>query len=122
MEQHLEVKDEALAAHLRDSGHDNLGWFVKNGVTTYFFANSGPVRTDIKRYRRTSGESISNAEGEPIADDEDSTGYASAIELCGEIQRKCQDILSSNSRRTITPNTNRTISTLNELADALLSK
>jgi hypothetical protein len=59
MEQLLEVRDEALAAHLREAGHSTQGWFTKNGVTTYFFSNSRPVRNDIKRFRRNSGETIS---------------------------------------------------------------
>jgi hypothetical protein len=52
MEQQLEIRDEALSAYLRESGHDLQGWFTKDGVTTNFFANSRQVRADIQRFRR----------------------------------------------------------------------
>jgi hypothetical protein len=118
MEQ-IEIKDEALSAYLREAGHDTLGWFVKDGVTTNFFANSRPVRADIRRFRRTSGESISNTDVEPV--DEDFAGsdsYAPAIESCAKIRGLCEDILKAG--HTPAPNTGTRISTLNQLANALI--
>ncbi len=119
MEQHLEVKDEALAAYLRESGHDNLGWFTKGDVTTYFFANSRAVRADIKRFRRTGGASISSTDVEPVAEvlDEDDS-YAPALESCARIRRLCEDVLKAG--HTPAPNTGTRISTLNQLANALI--
>jgi hypothetical protein len=122
MEQ-IEIRDEALSAYLREVGHDTLGWVVKNGTTTNFFANSRQVRADIKRYRRTSGESISSADVEPVDEDFTSSDpYAPAITLCAKIRGLC-DEAAALSRRAFPPNTGtRTISTLDELASALIRK
>ena len=50
--------DEKVAEHLRDLGHEASGWLEKDGRTITFFPNSRQLRNDIRRFRRTGGETI----------------------------------------------------------------
>jgi hypothetical protein len=115
--------DAKVAEHLRDLGHEASGWLEKGGRTITFFPNSRQLRNDIRRFRRTSGESISSADVEPVDEDFTSSDpYAPAIALCAKIRGLC-DEAAALSRRAFPPNTGtRTISTLDELASALIRK
>ncbi len=120
MEQQIEV-DEKVAEHLRDLGHEASGWVEKGGRTITFFPYSRQIRNDLKRYRRTGGGSISNTE--PVAEvlDEDDS-YVPVLESCAKVLALCEDVKSLNARRALAPIGTRTISTLNELAAALIRK
>src|SRR5258708_6586906 len=103
MEQ-IEV-DEQLAEYLRELGYECSGWVVKGGRTITFFPNSRQLRNDIRRFRRTSGESISSTDVAPVEDFTSSDSYAPALESCAKIRGLCEDIASKlKAGHTLAPN------------------